>query len=183
MLCGLPSGATALHPTEDAYFMADDIDNEDLEGLDVSAEADAEDEDIDDGDFDGGDEFDDDDVEFGGDDDDADDDDDDDDDDDESSTKSRRRAANDGDDDDEDMVNPDDVEADLDTILKDRMVTVTVDDDDEEETPVVEERGEVVEGVKPKRADEQMCPSCFLLVRSNAPACPVGDDDCPILSA
>ncbi|NBU95369.1 MAG: hypothetical protein EBS20_05660, partial [Actinobacteria bacterium] len=110
-------------------------------------------------------------------------DDDDDDDDDESSTESRRRAANDGDDDDEDMVNPDDVEADLDTILKDRMVTVTVDDDDEEETPVVEERGEVVEGVKPKRADEQMCPSCFLLVRSNAPACPVGDDDCPILSA
>ena len=104
--------------------MADDIDNEDLEGLDVSAEADAEDEDIDDGDFGGGDEFDgDDDVEFGG------------------------------------------------------------DDDDEEETPVVEERGEVAEGVKPKRADEQMCPSCFLLVRSNAPACPVGDDDCPILSA
>jgi len=32
--------------------MADDIDNEDLEGLDVSAEADAEDEDIDDGDKD-----------------------------------------------------------------------------------------------------------------------------------
>jgi len=185
VLCGLPSGATALHPTEDAYFMADDIDNEDLEGLDVSAEAGAEDEDIDDGDFDGGDEFDgDDDVEFGGDDDDADDDDDDDEDDDEeSSTESRRRAANDGDDDDEEMVNPDDVEADLDTILKDRMVTVTVDDDDEEETPVVEERGEVAEGVKPKRADEQMCPSCFLLVRSNAPACPVGDDDCPILSA
>ena len=36
--------------------------------------------------------------------------------------------------------------------------------------------------LQPKRADEQLCPNCFLLVRASAPACPVGDDACPIFS-
>ena len=31
-----------------------------------------------------------------------------------------------------------------------------------------------------KRADEILCTSCFLLVRPNAPGCPVEDDACPI---
>ena len=48
----------------------------------------------------------------------------------------------------------------------------------EEEEP--EERGETSDRLQPKRADEQLCPSCFLLVRQTAPGCPVGDDDCPL---
>ena len=107
---------------------------------------------------------------------------DDDDDDDDSSANSRRQSKDDEDDDD-DLVNEDDVEADLDTILKDRMVTVEDNEDEEEETPVVvDNSAEAVEGVQPKRSDEKVCPSCFLLVRSGAPTCPVGDDDCPIIS-
>jgi hypothetical protein len=44
------------------------------------------------------------------------------------------------------------------------------------------ERGEAVDGIQPKRADETLCTSCFLLVRPNAPGCPVEDDDCPIFA-
>ena len=39
------------------------------------------------------------------------------------------------------------------------------------------------ERLLPKQQDEQLCPSCFLLVRASAPNCPVGDDDCPIFSS
>lgn len=91
----------------------------------------------------------------------------------------RRSVSTDDDDDDDDMLAPDDVEADLDTILKDRMVAAD-DEDDEEDEP--EERGETADRLQPKRADEQLCPSCFLLVRQGAPMCPVGDDDCPLFS-
>ena len=73
---------------------------------------------------------------------------------------------------------PDDVEADLDTILKDRMVATDDEDENEEEGP--EERGETADRIQPKRADEELCPACFLLVRQGAPVCPVGDDDCPL---
>ena len=68
---------------------------------------------------------------------------------------------------------------DLDTILKDRMVAADDEDDDDDEP---EERGESADRIQPKRADEQLCPSCFLLVRHNAPTCPVGDDECPLFS-
>ncbi|MFP5487648.1 MAG: DUF4193 family protein, partial [Acidimicrobiia bacterium] len=80
------------------------------------------------------------------------------------------------------LLAPDDVEADLDTILKDRMVAADDDDDDDDDddVPATDERGESIDGLQPKRADEILCSSCFLLVRPNAPGCPVGDDDCPI---
>ena len=81
------------------------------------------------------------------------------------------------------MLAPDDVEADLDTILKDRMVTVDDDDDDDDDDPApapTDDRGETVDGLQPKRADETLCTSCFLLVRPNAPGCPVEDDNCPV---
>ena len=91
-----------------------------------------------------------------------------------------RRAvvAGEDEDEDEDMLAPDDVEADLDTILKDRMVAAEDDDDEDEEEP--EDRNETGDRLQPKRADEQLCPSCFLLVRQSAPGCPVGDDECPL---
>ncbi len=76
---------------------------------------------------------------------------------------------------------PDDVEADLDTILKDRLVSAEeANEDEEDEEP--DDRAESGDRLQPKRADEQLCPSCFLLVRQGAPVCPVGDDDCPIFS-
>ena len=91
----------------------------------------------------------------------------------------RKSVSPEEEDDDDDIIAPDDVEADLDTILKDRLVAA--DDeagDDEEDEP--EDRSESADRLQPKRADEQLCPSCFLLVRNSAPICPVGDDDCPL---
>jgi len=84
-------------------------------------------------------------------------------------------------DDDDDILAPDDVEADLDTILKDRLVAADDDGDDEEDEP--EDRTEAADRLQPKRSDEQLCPSCFLLIRNSAPTCPIGDDECPILAA
>ncbi len=80
------------------------------------------------------------------------------------------------------MLTDDDVEEDLDKILKDRMVAADDDDeDDEDDEPEI--RGEGGERLQPKQQDEQLCSSCFLLVRASAPNCPVGDDDCPIFSS
>jgi len=90
-----------------------------------------------------------------------------------------RRSVSAEEDDDDDMLAPDDVEADLDTILKDRLVAA---EDGEEEDEEPEDRSETVDRLQPKRSDEQLCPSCFLLVRQNAPICPVGDDECPLFS-
>ena len=74
----------------------------------------------------------------------------------------------------------DDVEEDLDKILKDRLVAADDEDDEEEDPP--DPKGEGDEGLQPKQQNEQLCSSCFLLVKSTAPNCPVGDDDCPIFS-
>ncbi|MDP9020991.1 MAG: DUF4193 family protein, partial [Actinomycetota bacterium] len=67
-----------------------------------------------------------------------------------------------GGDDDEDEPDPDDVEADLDTILKDRLVVA---DDDEEEEDEVPEADDKVEGtkVRPRAPGEFVCQSCFLV--------------------
>lgn len=116
-------------------------------------------------------------------DDDEDDDEEDDDEEDESTPQTRRRKASE--EEDEEMLAPDDVEADLDRILKDRMVTTDEEDDEEEEPEVGDDQlvgAENGSRLQPKRADEQLCDSCFLLVRATAPTCPVGDDDCPIFS-
>lgn len=104
-------------------------------------------------------------------------DDDDEDDDDESSDSPQTKRSKSDDDDDDEMLD-DDVEEDLDKILKDRLVAA--DDEDEENNEPV--RGASGEQLQPKQRDEQLCSSCFLLVRSNAPNCPIGDDDCPIFS-
>lgn len=103
----------------------------------------------------------------------------------EAASARRRKAEDEEEDEEEDMLAPDDVEADLDRILKDRMVTSDeqdeADDDDiEDATPG--DRGEDAGRLQPKRSDEQLCGMCFLLVRASAPLCPVGDDDCPIFS-
>jgi hypothetical protein len=155
----------------------------------IDEETDGEDEELDD-DLEGpDDDLDDDDVvvdEDADDDDTADDDEDDEDeDDDDRSARARKRKGDEDDDEDDDMLAPDDVEADLDEILKDRMVASDDDDDDDDdEVPAAkgDVRAERPDGLQPKREDEQLCSRCFLLVRANAPGCPIEDDNCPIFS-
>jgi Domain of unknown function (DUF4193) len=78
-------------------------------------------------------------------------------------TTRKRRAAED-EDEDEDVVDPDDVEADLDTILKDRIASSDDEQDDEDEEETVPEPGaDAADRVLPRRADEFVCESCFLV--------------------
>ncbi len=103
----------------------------------------------------------------------------------------RNRKKGSGDDEveeDEEVVDPDDVEADLDTILKDRIAAAD-DEEDEEEVEAPDPRGpETPDGVTPKKANEFTCTGCFLLVNRGqfGPAdhltCPVGESDCPAIA-
>ncbi len=98
---------------------------------------------------------------------DDDDDEDEDEDDDDSSARARKRkGADDDDDDDDDMVAPDDVEADLDTILKDRMVTVDDDDDDDDDDDIAQPD----EGRPPSEARPSMASSRSEPMRFSVPA-------------
>lgn len=102
-----------------------------------------------------------------------------DDDDDDSLGATVVRKATD-DDDDDDMVAPDDVEEDLAEILKDRLSAEEI-PEDEDEVVEQDDRGSADDALQPKRADEVLCNSCFMLVRQNAPVCPMGDDACPTI--
>lgn len=76
----------------------------------------------------------------------------------------RKRRATDEEDEDEELVDPDDVEADLDTILKDRIASGDDEGDDEDEEEVAPEPGaDGADRVVPRRADEFVCESCFLV--------------------
>jgi hypothetical protein len=75
----------------------------------------------------------------------------------------RRVVPADDEDDDEDLVDPDDVEADLDTILKDRLVAPDEEPDDDEDEVEVDDRGDPVDRIQPKRPGEFVCQSCFLV--------------------
>ncbi|MDA3039966.1 MAG: hypothetical protein O3C27_10660 [Actinomycetota bacterium] len=85
----------------------------------------------------------------------------------------RVRRDDDDDDDDDEETDPDDVEADLEEILRDRMAASDDDDDDDDE-PDGEEGNP---SVPAKRGDEFLCGLCFLVVsraQLNTP-CPMGD--------
>lgn len=97
------------------------------------------------------------------------------------------RPATDDEDDDEDVVDPDDVEEDLDTILRDRIAAGTDEEDEDEEVPN-DDRTETGDRVSPRRPEEVSCPECFLLVRrsqfsTRRADCPGGLDgaDCPMM--
>lgn len=85
-------------------------------------------------------------------------------------------------DEDED-VDPSDVEAGLDEILRDRIAAGDDEDDDEDEDGASPEAPAAV--VAPKRSGEWTCPQCFLIVSSSQfgtrddPRCPSGEDPCP----
>jgi len=103
----------------------------------------------------------------------------------ETTATTRKKKVEEEEDDDDEILAPDDVEADLDRILKDRMVTSDEQDDDDDDdatATAAPERGEDSGRLQPKRSDEVLCSSCFLLVRTSAPGCPVGDDACPVFS-
>lgn len=98
-----------------------------------------------------------------------------------------RKKGDDDESDDDDELDPDDVEADLQSIL-DARIAAEPDEEDEEELEVDPRAGaEVVDGVAPKRANEFMCNGCFLLVspaqfgKADQPRCPVGEDPCPAI--
>ncbi|MCY4193874.1 MAG: hypothetical protein OXF04_06210 [bacterium] len=82
-------------------------------------------------------------------------------------------------------IDPDNVEADLDTILKDRLAAGD-DEEEDEETP--EPSPETSGQVAPKRDNEWTCEGCFLIVTSSQfglrgnPQCPSGEDPCPSLA-
>ena len=91
------------------------------------------------------------------------------------------KKSSDDDDDDDDLRTEDDVEADLDSILRDKLTAA--DDqppEDDEEDAVVDDKTDGMERLQPRRPDETQCTQCFLLVRNSAPGCPVEDDACPL---
>jgi len=85
-------------------------------------------------------------------------------------------------------VDPDNLEADLNTILRDRLVAGD-DIESAEEAGEVEtgQPAELLGSVTPRRDDEWLCEGCFLLVSKSqlgsrkAPRCPSGEEICPSL--
>ena len=77
-----------------------------------------------------------------------------------------KAAGEETDEEEEEEPDDEDVEASLDTILKERLVVEEVEDD--EETPEPEDRGgDGVERVLPKQPGEFVCRSCFLVKHGN----------------
>ena len=97
----------------------------------------------------------------------------------------KRPGTPDDEDDDDGTIGEDDVEADLDTILKDRIAAGS-DEDDEDEAEAEEkpEPGDT-ERVAAKTAEEFSCSTCFMIVhprqfgRKDHLTCPEGYDPCP----
>jgi hypothetical protein len=103
----------------------------------------------------------------------------------EPAARAKKRAAEE--DDDEEELDPDDVEADLDTILKDRIAAVEEEEDEDELEVAPRAAADAPDGVIPKKANEFVCTGCFLLVNrgqfgpENDMQCPVGESECPAI--
>jgi len=100
----------------------------------------------------------------------------------------RKKASGDDDEEEEEDVDPDDVEADLDTILKDRIAAGDDLDDEEEEEVPDRNDPDTNDGVAAKKEGEFTCPGCFMIVhprqfgRRDAMSCPEGYDPCPAIA-
>jgi len=88
--------------------------------------------------------------------------------------------STDDDDDEDDLRTEDDVEADLSSILQEKLSSPQETAPEEEEEIIGDDRTDGVERLQPRRPDETQCTHCFLLVRQTAPGCPVEDDACPL---
>ena len=95
-------------------------------------------------------------------------------------TDAAKSKSADDDDDEDDWRTEDDVEADLSSILQEKLASPQETAPEEEEEVVGDDRTDGVERLQPRRPDETQCKHCFLLVRQNAPGCPVEDDACPL---
>jgi hypothetical protein len=93
-----------------------------------------------------------------------------------------RRPKDDDEDDEEDLRTEDDVEADLDKLLKEKLASSDELAAEDEEETVVDDKTDGLERLQPRRPDEVQCTRCFLLVSRNAPGCPVEDDACPVFT-
>jgi len=92
-----------------------------------------------------------------------------------------RKVSPEDDDDDDDLRTEDDVEADLDAILREKLTAADESPlEDEDDEVVVDDKTDGLERLQPRRPDETQCAQCFLLVRKSAPGCPVEDDACPL---
>ena len=90
-----------------------------------------------------------------------------------------RRRATDEEVDDNEMLSKEDVEADLASILQEKLASS---DEFAPEDEIVEQE-DFTDGtpmLQPRRPDEEHCQQCFLLVRRSAPKCPVDHDLCPL---
>ena len=98
----------------------------------------------------------------------------------------KRPVTSDGEDDDE--VDADNLEDDLNTILRDRIAAGDdlADEDDADETDTGQP-AEMLGSVTPRRDDEWLCEGCFLLISKSQlgsrkdPRCPSGEEICPSL--
>jgi len=77
------------------------------------------------------------------------------------------KAGEESDEDEEEEPDDEDVEASLDTILKERLVVEEVEDDEDTPEPVDDRSGDGVERVLPKQPGEFVCRSCFLVKHPN----------------
>ena len=83
--------------------------------------------------------------------------------------------------DENEMSGSDDEEADLATILADKLRSNDQLSPDDETAPVdLEDATDGTPLLQPRRPDEEHCQQCFLLVRKSAPKCPVDHDLCPL---
>ena len=83
--------------------------------------------------------------------------------------------------DENEMSGSDDEEADLATILADKLRSNDQLSPDDETAPVdIEDATDGTPLLHPRRPDEEHCQQCFLLVRKSAPKCPVDHDLCPL---
>jgi len=99
------------------------------------------------------------------------------DDDDEAEKPKRKRSE---DIDENEMSGADDEEADLATILAEKLRSSDeLSPDDEVAVVDLEDPTDGTPLLQPRRPDEDHCQQCFLLVRKSAPKCPVDHDLCP----
>jgi hypothetical protein len=93
----------------------------------------------------------------------------------------RKAKGEEDEEDEEDLRTEDDVEADLDAILREKLTAAEESPlEEDEEDVVVDDKTDGMERLQPRRPDETQCTQCFLLVRNSAPGCPVEDDACPL---
>jgi hypothetical protein len=99
--------------------------------------------------------------------------------DDDEDEKPKRRAKTE--EDENEFASADDEEADLATILNEKLRSgEDLPPEDEAEVVDTEDNTDGTVLLQPRRPDEEHCQQCYLLVRKSAPKCPEDHDLCPL---